>query len=298
MYLGSQGETVLDLATYARNLGYKRIEIYTNGTLLTPDHLKKIRESESSLAITLYSSNSVVHDSITQVPGSFKRTLHSLEILSKTTIDTRVEIPLLKQNQNTVEDTIKLRESLGFKGKVPDPIRPIGRGTNADVSPDVRFLAEYGLNLSPNFQATVKRLATGTSLNPCLWGKLAILESGDVLPCVFSRNQVLGNLHSNLDLQSITEQENTQRIWGAKKDGIMVCRDCEYRYLCGDCRPLSHKASLGLLSYESAPYPRCSYNPYTGTWKGGLWRVGSEGQTFYDTTFAPDIHNYQSKGEC
>ena len=33
---------------------------------------------------------------------------------------------------------------------------------------------------------------------------------------------------------------------------------------------------------ECTPYPRCTYNPYTGQWGRGVWNVNENGQPFYD----------------
>ena len=68
----------------------------------------------------------------------------------------------------------------------------------------------------------------------------------------------------------------------------MVCQDCEYRYVCFDCRPLSEGYAKGQSDYLHAPYPRCSYNPYTGEWGQGLWRMNGEGP-YYDRSYAPVI---------
>ena len=42
----------------------------------------------------------------------------------------------------------------------------------------------------------------------------------------------------------------------------MVCKDCEFRYCCHDCRPLAE----GVAGNKKAKYPRCCYNPYDGEW--------------------------------
>ena len=44
------------------------------------------------------------------------------------------------------------------------------------------------------------------------------------------------------------------------KDHINVCKDCEFRYCCHDCRP----DSLSNDVYAKPWY--CTYNPYSGEW--------------------------------
>ena len=63
-------------------------------------------------------------------------------------------------------------------------------------------------------------------------------------------------------------------------DNVLICRDCEYRYACFDCRPLA-KASAGeTAEYLSAPPARCTYNPYTGQWAQGVWKLDEKGEPF------------------
>jgi len=43
-----------------------------------------------------------------------------------------------------------------------------------------------------------------------------------------------------------------------------VCKDCEFRYVCTDCR--AYRADAEDLYSKRA---RCSYDPYTATWGAG-----------------------------
>ena len=42
----------------------------------------------------------------------------------------------------------------------------------------------------------------------------------------------------------------------------MVCKDCEYRFACKDCRPLAKSVD----GCQNGKNPRCKYDPYTGNW--------------------------------
>lgn len=72
----------------------------------------------------------------------------------------------------------------------------------------------------------------------------------------------MGNVQRST-LAEILAGEQLYALWGLTKDQVEVCRDCEYRYACGDCRP----AAMGRYGNLYAKYPRCSYNPYAGEWK-------------------------------
>ena len=51
-----------------------------------------------------------------------------------------------------------------------------------------------------------------------------------------------------------------RKYWELSLDDIEVCRDCEYRYACPDCRPIT-VGPTGRLTAKSA---HCSYDPYRG----------------------------------
>ncbi len=289
LYKGENGETVLDLAEYLVNLGFSRVEIYTNATLLTLEKVTKIKQLGLNVAVSLYSSDPLVHDLVTRTPGSHAKTMRGIQWLKEAGVPLRVETVLMKVNQSTVAETQELKEKLEVGGRYPDPLRPKGRGDNPLLQPDFKHLVRYGLMLKPNFSADAETISHYSSGHSCLLGKITVTEFGDVLPCIFSRDNIVGNVLVAPTLESVLRGPVLTRIWRATKDGVMVCRDCEYRYVCFDCRPLSEGASIGNAGYLDAPYPRCTYNPYTGEWGQGLWKVAETGEPVYDRTAAAEI---------
>ncbi|MEM2367799.1 MAG: SPASM domain-containing protein, partial [Candidatus Bathyarchaeia archaeon] len=148
----------------------------------------------------------------------------------------------------------------GVYTRPPDPIRPSGRGRNMENWP-----TEYGqafLQTKPSFIISRENYEKNKRWNSCWFGKAAVTSSGNVIPCVFARDQVVGNV-KHQSLAEIILGEKMLRLWGLNRDQIEVCRDCEYRYVCEDCRPWAY----GLTGNLYAKSPRCTYNPYTGEWE-------------------------------
>ncbi len=72
--------------------------------------------------------------------------------------------------------------------------------------------------------------------------------------------EVFGNANQDA-LESILKEAEFQKYWNVKKDIILVCKDCEYRYMCtSDKKPL--KKENGLWELEE----KCAYNPYEAEW--------------------------------
>jgi len=91
----------------------------------------------------------------------------------------------------------------------------------------------------------------------CGSGRLycAIEPNGDVTPCVFIPQFVVGNLRE----QRFLEIWNQNRIFSAfrnREELKGTCVDCKYKCVCGGCRA----RSLGYFEDLNAPDPGCIYN--------------------------------------
>jgi SPASM domain peptide maturase of grasp-with-spasm system len=97
--------------------------------------------------------------------------------------------------------------------------------------------------------------------NTCLHKKLFIDKSGNIKNCPFSET-VFGNILNDEIENTITTSSFT-KYWNIKKDEIEVCKDCEFRYVCTDCR-IFIKDRNNIYSQPA----NCNYNPYIAKWKG------------------------------
>lgn len=95
--------------------------------------------------------------------------------------------------------------------------------------------------------------------NSCLNGKLSVAANGDIMACP-SMAHSYGNVREHA-LSAVLERADLQRLWGITKDQVQVCKDCEFRYICTDCR--AHTKDGGLFSKPSS----CTYDPYIARWE-------------------------------
>lgn len=294
IWRGTNKETVLDLAEHACQTGYGFIEIFTNATQIRQEQVSRIKELGLNIAVSLYSDTEEVHDQITRTPGSFRQTTAALSLLQEAGVPTRVETVLMGPNQQTADSTAEFINKMGFSHRAPDVLRPKGRGGNPELQPDPESLVRYGLILGPDFSASEEFFQRSVDGHNCLAGKITITDNGNVLPCIFSREQIVGSVRTQ-SLRQVLDGK-IQAIWQTTKDDVLVCQDCEYRYVCFDCRPISEGASCGNGEYTTAPYPRCTYNPYEGVWGGGTWKVDEQGKPYYDETLKPIIEKVRAEG--
>lgn len=250
-----------DLIIKAHQLDYEYIEIFTNGTLIDDDCVNFFKEYHVNIATTIYADNAQTHDKITRQPYSFDKTMTAIKKIMAANIPLRIASIIMKANEHEVENILNLYEKLGMKDSYPDVIRPTGRGDDQELLP-VHYQKPP---IKPPFYIMDEDSFTDAHHHhPCLSGKIAVTATGDVLPCIFARNQLCGNI-LNQSLQEILSSSPLTTCWHTTKDCITKCSDCEYRYACSDCRPLA-QGNDPLNNWLACP-TNCFYNPYTGTWE-------------------------------
>lgn len=109
------------------------------------------------------------------------------------------------------------------------------------------------------FSCNIKTFSESQHFNTCLNGKIAITDEGQVKNCP-AMKETFGTVDDCLD--DIVRNPLFQKFWNIRKDSISVCRDCEFRHVCTDCRAfLANPEDL-----YSQPL-KCGYDPYTTEWQ-------------------------------
>lgn len=116
--------------------------------------------------------------------------------------------------------------------------------------------------------------------NTCMNRKICVDSKGDIKNCIASRT-IFGNI-KDVDLSSVTKDPRFRAYNLISKDLVDVCKDCEFRYACMDCRIYTDD-NKNILSRPS----KCLYNPYIGKWKN---EEGYVAVTDYKTPFANNIY--------
>ena len=96
--------------------------------------------------------------------------------------------------------------------------------------------------------------------NPCLGHQIAVDCQGEIKPCLWSKI-VPGKIGEDKILDMIIS-ESFDEYWKLTKDKIEVCKDCELRYACPDCRESNTYNSKENFNTGKPLY--CNYDPYSG----------------------------------
>lgn len=111
-----------------------------------------------------------------------------------------------------------------------------------------------------NFHVSLTSFSESMSFNSCLYRKISIDSSGEIKNCP-AFNRSYGNVVST-NLSDVCFTDEFARAGRIRKDQIEVCKDCEFRYVCLDCRAFVENPD----DIYSKPL-KCGYNPYTCEWE-------------------------------
>ncbi len=96
--------------------------------------------------------------------------------------------------------------------------------------------------------------------NSCLYKKMSIDINGNIKNCP-NINNSFGTIDAIENMKHILEDITFREIGKIKKDEIEVCKDCEFRHVCTDCRAYTENPK----DIFSKPL-KCGYDPYTNEW--------------------------------
>lgn len=101
--------------------------------------------------------------------------------------------------------------------------------------------------------------------NTCLAGKISIDIDGNIRNCP-AMPQSFGNIEDTT-LENVLNHKDFKKYWNLSKDNIEVCKDCEFRYICTDCRAYTEQTHINKEGLDTSKPLKCGYDPYTGEWE-------------------------------
>jgi len=138
-----------------------------------------------------------------------------------------------------------------------------GFGIIVSIEQEIDSESHCGLIHHNYFNTLIESFTESQHHNTCLNRKLSIDKDGYIRNCP-SMPQHFGNF-KNTTLEEILNHPDFKKYWNVTKDMIAVCKDCEFRHICTDCRAYSERNHFKEDIDLSKPL-KCGYNPYTNEW--------------------------------
>ncbi|MFY8188681.1 MAG: grasp-with-spasm system SPASM domain peptide maturase [Flavobacterium sp.] len=114
-----------------------------------------------------------------------------------------------------------------------------------------------------NLNVNKEKILESLNHNSCLHKKISIDKDGYIRNCP-SMPQHFGNI-KDTTLEEALAHPDFKKYWNVNKDMIAVCKDCEFRHICTDCRAYTERTHFEGDLDLSKPL-KCGYNPYTNEW--------------------------------
>ena len=185
-----------------------------------------------------------------------------LELLNSTTIQT-VDLHICYSSHLQTYELINLKKNLRIHWIIVHSV-PETKMNLSHVNGVVYTIERLNSNscgvISPfYFSHHINHYTESQNFNTCLNRKICINSKGEIKNCL-NLNEVFGNI-KDTSLEDVAKNPGFTKLWHIRKDNIETCSECEFRYLCTDCRAFI-KDINNLHSQPS----KCYYNPYIGKW--------------------------------
>ena len=244
----------LKICRYIVNKGIL-LDVFTNALYIPDDMFEALCDMHlNCISFSLYGGSPEFHDYITQVPGSFHKTLHNILKFKAAGLDLYVKTILFKDKYDEWLKLDALSRRLNFRLNTATFIlstREKGDRCHMMQTDDEyrQYLKlcrsrEQGPHLIPHRDVESYICTAGRS-------SLAITANGDVRPCA-SVPYVLGNIKED-KLKDIWESEKLMTFYKFKYTDLdTACKDCKYSNHCSICLGDAYDEKTGKLS-------KCSY---------------------------------------
>lgn len=198
--------------------------------------------------------------------GSLK--VEDIQTLMECTLNTRIkEIRLVLEYSSTINEFVvstlipnNKRVSQVILFNSPEDKSEYVMGVQIMYSGIMKLSEKDCGQICPaSFSVNIPHHTEALSFNSCLNRKLSVDSKGFIKNCP-SQKLNYGHI-KNESLSEVIKNNQFQSFWKIKKDDIKICKDCEHRYICTDCRIFTQD--------QNDPFSKpqkCSYDPYTAAW--------------------------------
>jgi radical SAM protein with 4Fe4S-binding SPASM domain len=250
----SGGEILLrkdffEILEYARALSFC-VKLKTNAILIREAEAERLRSLDvDSIQVSIYSHRPEVHDAITKVQGSLKRSLDAIRFLKAQGLKVIVADVLMQQNTHDYPHVRALAIELGAEFTLDPTITPKMDGNrailslNADGSTLQRVFRDQALvgNVEEFCAPPASARADDLDAVPCSAGHTACYISpyGDVYPCVqFPLPSGNIRLQRFIDIWQHSAQLNEVR--SIRLHDLTSCSTCAHVSACTRCPGLAY----------------------------------------------------------
>jgi len=225
------------------------VKLKTNAIMIREREAAKIRDiGVESIQISMYSHRPEVHDAITLVPGSLRRSLDAARFLKSQGLRVIFANVLMVQNQRDYQGVRALAEELGVESTLDPTITPMMDGDRSVLSLGVdqeslrQVFRDRALVGDVDEFCTIAAPADENALSalPCSAGHTACYVSpyGEVFPCV-QFPLPTGNVRNERFLDIWRHSARMKEVRSIRLKDLTTCTSCSHVGSCTRCPGLA-----------------------------------------------------------
>ncbi|MGC1647042.1 MAG: radical SAM protein [Candidatus Sulfotelmatobacter sp.] len=238
-----------ELLEYARRTLMFCVKLKTNAMLIREREAARIRDlGVESVQISIYSHRPEVHDAITVVPGSLKRSLDAVRFLKSQGLRVIIANVLMTQNMQDYPAVRALAAELGVDCTLDPTITPMMDGDRSVLSLGVGQNALRQVLRDPSLVGDVEEFcAISTNPDedalenlPCSAGHTSCYVSpyGDVYPCV-QFPLPTGNVRKQRFIDIWRHSDAMNDVRSIRVKDLTTCTSCSHVASCSRCPGLA-----------------------------------------------------------
>ena len=238
-----------ELLTYARHERQFCVKLKTNAILIREREAAMIRElGVESVQISIYSHRPEVHDAITLVPGSLKRSLAAIRFLQSQGLRVIMANVLMAESAQDYKGVRALAEEMGVECTIDPTITPMMDGDRSILSLGLDREKLRQVFRDPDLVGDVDEFCaipaqSGEShleATPCSAGHTTCYVSpyGDVFPCV-QFPLPTGNVRRQRFLDIWRDSAQMKDVRAIRLKDLTTCPSCTHVANCTRCPGLA-----------------------------------------------------------
>jgi radical SAM protein with 4Fe4S-binding SPASM domain len=223
-------------------------KVLSNATLITDEIADRfLRAGVLEVSVSVYSADPEVHDRVTDMPGSFERTMAGIARLRARNIHVVMKAPLLSLNGELARDLHQMATMQDMPCKYDVTVVAKTNGDPGPLQLQLQLKALVELMSSPPFDGILRDKGAESGPEPCNAGRVfcAIGPTGDLMPCV-RMPVVMGNLRTHSFRELWLDDPFLARLRAITQNDLHACVSCEVKQGCTRCPGIAMQRGLDL----------------------------------------------------
>lgn len=224
------------------------VNVLSNLTLLNKTIIEEMKRNRLlSVQVSLYSMDANIHDTITQMKGSFEKTKNAILKLRENDIPLQISCPIIKQNMNCYNDVINWGKAHNINVASDYVIIARYNHTTQNLSNrlpmnDVKKVINQRIINEPKYLELMEKEAEKKkNMNPddfvcsICHSSICIADNGNVFPCAGWQDYVVGNVNETSLNDIWNNSIKVQYLRNLRRRDFPKCIQCPENDFCTMC---------------------------------------------------------------